>query len=593
MAQYRCRKIPYDCNQNGFLDTLEFDGIALNGNADGLLDVDNDRVPDGCFPRTCYESPNNTGTGDALLGFVPVGTGFPENPVDPERLFGNGGTLPDNGIFVSDLRGVPERNDPQDIYWAYEPTEIRIEGMVHPQFTQMEIELVREDVYGEEQIWSVLNCTDLQGQSGVSNTLAGTYVFNLSARPADVNSFPAATTLSGRDLCTVASSGEYGNLIPGGVYRPTSDLVDFKSTPFNDRWFLRFTDTAIGGAGFFSGWSLKMTVLPYQQDCNSDGIPDRCVDAFSFDSDCNLNGVADSCEIVSAPSGNSIDCDLNGVIDDCEDTSFLLDLGGGVWDADGESLGTDEANEAADTAYIIVTLGCADFNPDNICTPNCRPDLCDIIADSNLDANNNFILDCIEGENVLCQSRSYNSSDKGTTGVGMDITDLTIVESTIEVLAEVEDDPVYEAVLDGATVLGNIKLSIHDLKHGRLGDVQISLLHRSPSGLRVTDLLLFGCEGTGYLADPDISPTTYKFSANADSTLCEAADQGSVIPPTVFYLPVDGSFSDHIGASAVGTWTLQIFDGVFGQTGSFSSWDLEFVHRPPDFNNNGTPDVCE
>ena len=62
---------------------------------------------------------------------------------------------------------------------------------------------------------------------------------------------------------------------------------------------------------------------------------------------------------------------------------------------------------------------------------------------------------------------------------------------------------------------------------------------------------------------------------------------------TVFYLPVEGSFSSHIGAAAAGTWTIQIFDGVFGEQGSLGSWDLQFVHRPPDFDNNGTPDVCE
>merc|ERR1711965_1271680 len=72
VAQYRCRTIPYDCNQNGYLDTLEFDGVAPNGNEDGLTDFDNDRVPDGCFPRECFEAKSLLDpTQTAITTFVP------------------------------------------------------------------------------------------------------------------------------------------------------------------------------------------------------------------------------------------------------------------------------------------------------------------------------------------------------------------------------------------------------------------------------------------------------------------------------------------------------------------------------------------
>ena len=585
VAQYRCRKIPYDCNQNGYLDTLEFDGIAPNGNADGLADADNDRVPDGCFPRECFEAPSLNNPGESAIStFLPA---TPEDVSDPSRLFGNGGTIPDDGIYESDLRGTPTRNGAEDLYWAYEPTELRIDGLVHPQFSQLKIELVREDVYGDEQVWSVLDCSDLNGQAGASTTLAGSYVFTLNGRPSSIEEYPAATTLSARDLCAVAGSGEYGNLIPGGVYRPTSALIEFESTPFNDRWFLRFSDGAAGAAGFFSGWSMEMKVLPFTEDCNSDGSPDTCVDAFVFDTDCNLNGLADSCEIATQPLS---DCDLNGVLDDCEDTSFLLDLGGGLWDANGSGA----IDFPGDADYIQNVLGCADFDFTDICTPNCRPDLCDIIAGPILDANQNFILDCAEGPEFACASRPYDSASKGTSGPGMDINDLSIMESTIVIESE-EDDGTNTSVLAGATVLGTVSVKIHDLDHARLSDLQISLVHVSPSGTRVTDLLLFGCEGDGYFASTDGQSTTYSFSSSGSETLCQAAGQGGVIPEgdLVFYLPVQGSFSEHIGASAAGSWTIQIFDGVFGETGSFSSWDLQFVHRPPDFNNDGTPDVCE
>ena len=585
VAQYRCRKIPYDCNQNGYLDTLEFDGVAPNANSDGLTDVDNDRVPDGCFPRECFEAPslNNPGE-DAIFTFTPL---VSEDADELDRLFGSGGTIPDNGIYESDLRQTPVRNGDDDIYWAYEPTEIRLDSLVHPRFTDLKIELVREDIYGAERVWTVLDCSGLEGQSGASSTLAGSYIFTLEGRPETTEDYPAATTLSARDLCSVASSGEYGTLIPGGVYRPTSDLIEFESTPFNDRWFLRMTDTNQGASGFFGGWSLSMKVLPFSEDCNSDGSPDTCFDAFEFDTDCNLNGLADSCEISTQPLS---DCDLNGVLDDCEDATFLLDFGGGLWDSDGSG----QIDFPADVNYIIDTLGCADFDFTDICTPNCRPDLCDMLSNPALDLNQNFILDCAEGPQFQCEARLYDSAVRGTSGPGVAFSDLTISTSSIVVAAE-EDDGSNSSVLNGATVLGTVFVRIHDLKHLRLSDLQITLVHTSVSGVRVTDLLVFGCEGQGYFSDESEDQTTYSFGASGTETLCEAAQLGGVIPEgaTVFYLPNNGSFSNHLGASAVGTWSLECYDGVFGETGGFSSWDLQFVNRPPDFDNNGTPDICE
>jgi hypothetical protein len=585
VAQYRCRKIPYDCNQNGYLDTLEFDGIAPNGNSDGLTDVDNDRVPDGCFPRECFEAKSLLDpTQTAIKTFLPQ---VSEDISDPSRLFGNGGTLVDDGVYESDLRQVPVRNGVDDIFWAYEASELRIDGLVHPQFTDLKIELVREDVYGDEEIWTVLDCSGLVGQSGASSTLAGSYVFTLDGRPQSIEEYPAATTLSARELCAVASSGEYGNLIPGGVYRPSNELIEFESIPFNDRWFLRVTDSTSGASGFFSGWSLKMKVLPFSEDCNADGSPDTCVEAFIFDSDCNLNGLADSCEIVTQPLS---DCDLNGVLDDCEDTSFLLDLGGGLWDANGSGA----IDFPGDADYIVDTLGCADFNFADACTPNCRPDLCDIIANPAFDANQNFILDCVEGPSAACSARLYDTAARGNSGEGLVLTDLSISQSTIVVSSE-EDDGTDTPVLDGATVLGTVFVRLRDLEHARVSDLQITLIHQSDSGTRLTNLLLFGCEGDGYFAETSGGSTTYSFSSGGVDSLCDAAQQGGVIPEgdAIFYLPVEGSFSSHIGANAAGTWTIQIYDGVFGEQGSLGSWDLQFVHRPPDFDNNGTPDVCE
>ena len=615
VAQFRCRKIPYDCNQNGYLDTLEFDGVAPNGNADGLTDLDNDRVPDGCFPRECFAATSLTDpTKTAITTFEPLAPEDLYNTGDIERLFGQGGTFVDNGVYESDLRQTPVRNDVDDIYWAYEVSEIRIDGLVHPRFTDLSIELVRQNAFGDEETWTVLDCSGISGQSGVSSTLAGNYIFALNGRPDTIEDYPAATTLSGRDLCIIASSGQYPNLLPGGIYRPTIDLIEFESIPFNDRWLLRITDSNSGASGFFSGWSLKMKVLPKKEDCNLDGSPDTCFDAFAFDSDCDSNFVADSCDIASDPL---TDCDMNGVLDVCEDTSFLLDLGGGLWDADGDGIVAQEAADlevifddnglpqlvSPDGIFIRQVLGCSTFdefdesgggfldplNPNTPCVPNCRQDLCDILETPQLDSNQNFILDCAEGLDSNCSSRLYRSVARGTTGEGLVLSDLSILESTIEILAEEQGADCDPVVIEGASVIGSVVVELHDLEHPRLSDLQITLVHQSASGTRVTNLLLFGCEGSGYLAG---GSTTYTFKSSGFNSLCEAAQQPGAIPEGD-YLPVEGSFGEHIGAGAAGSWTIQIFDGVFGEEGSLGSWDLQFVHRPPDFDDNGKPDVCE
>jgi subtilisin-like proprotein convertase family protein len=489
---------------------------------------------------------------------------------------------------------VPERG-PLDLYWAYEPTEIVIDGLVHPRFTDLVIELVREDLYGQEESWEVLNCTDLADQSGTSTTLAGRYIFSVTGRPDDEAQYPAATTLSTREVCTLASSGEYGNLVPGGIYRPASELIEFQSTPFNDRWFLRITDLSSGAAGFFSDWSLRMKVLPYAEDCNGDGFPDSCFDAFAFDSDCDFNLEADSCQIAR---DKTADCDVNGVLDVCEDTSFLLDFGGPVWDANGS--GALEFGAGGDEDYIVNVLGCADFNSRDVdlCNPNCRPDLCDFIDRPDLDDNQNFIMDCVEGDNIFCAARGFRSADRGLTGPGINFEDLGIVTSSIQVPVEA-DDGTDNPVVAGATVLGSVKVTIYDLDHSRLSDLQLTLVQESANGVRFTNLLLIGCPGTGYFEIDGGSGTVFSFAASGSETICEKAQSGAVIPSvdpgdeTTFYLPVEGTFGAHVGANAAGTWTLESYDGAFGETGSFSGWDLEFVHRPPDNNGNGVPDICE
>lgn len=146
-------------------------------------------------------------------------------------------------------------------------------------------------------------------------------------------------------------------------------------------------------------------------DCDENGIWDAC------DPDTDQDGRPDSCDNcpddpdkfepgVCGCGISDIDSDDDGTPDcndpcptlpgDCADCSkevILNDLGGGLWDANGNGA----VEVLGDVDYIQNVLGCADYDFTDSCTPNCRPDVCDIIYSPLLDINHNFILDCAEG----------------------------------------------------------------------------------------------------------------------------------------------------------------------------------------------------
>jgi len=62
------------------------------------------------------------------------------------------------------------------------------------------------------------------------------------------------------------------------------------------------------------------------QDCNENGIPDECDIASGIAHDCNGNGVLDECELAA---GTAQDCNENGILDQCE-MAFVIQ-----WDFDG------------------------------------------------------------------------------------------------------------------------------------------------------------------------------------------------------------------------------------------------------------------
>ena len=637
--QWRCRTIPYDCNQNGLIDTEEMDGLAIGGNVGGLVDANFDRVPDGCWPRECSDSPTIDPNDDpgltAIQPFVPIDF----NPADPSRLEGIGGVISDLAYAESILEGVPVLGAENDEYWFFEPTEIRIDNLVHPALSQLKIELVKRQAgTGDlapadnptERTWTIFEC------SGESPTQAfsGTYVFRTAGFTQGDVPLPASTALRYRTACSTISSGAQGFVLPGGEYTYNSFDIGSEAVPFNQEWLIRITDQLSGSTGFFTGVSMKVNVLPFDEDCNADGVPDTCGEAFSFDTDCNFNGQADTCELAAEPLS---DCNFNGVLDDCEDNSFLTDFGGPLWDAnlDGTLGGVrvwtgggadpclvgDEvaADVTEDQCYIRLNLGnpifvdpsdfiggpCAVLNTVPI-NPNGRPDLCDIIQGKlseldeypDLDVNENLFIDCFE-DGLGCATRVYNTAENRNrpSGTGSALNDFVVTSSTITISGEPETclgGFETNCVTPGSTVTAPIVVSINDLQHEQLETLIVNLIHVDPLGIESSVTLMnYGCPVAGFLKP---GSNTYVFSDGSNETLCDALSLGTQAADGEDnpYRPDGADFGSAFSNSLIeGTWTLEFIDPLLGGTGSFGSWDLRLNFRPPDSNGNGTPDVCE
>jgi hypothetical protein len=637
--QWRCRTIPYDCNQNGLLDTEELDGFAIGGNVGGLLDENFDRVPDGCWARDCSDSPTIDPSDDpsatAVQGFIPIDF----DPSDPGRLSGPGGVILDVNYSESILDGVPVLGGDDDEYWFFEPTEIRIDNLVHPALSQLKIELVKRQAgtgnlspseNPTERRWTVFECSS----DSSTKALSGSYVFRTAGGSESPAPRPASTALRFDTACRVISSNLQGFVLPGGEYSFGNFGIGNEAVPFNQEWLIRITDQAAGSSGFYGGVSMKVNVLPLLEDCNADGVPDTCGEAFTFDTDCNFNGTADSCELASDPLS---DCNFNDVLDACEDNSFLTDLGGPLWDANLDQVvggarvwtgagadpclldGENGSDVTEDTCYIRLVLGSPTFvNPADFGANPCavlavapinsngRPDLCDIIQSQlsdldefpDLDVNDNLFIDCFE-EGLGCSTRVFNTAEDPNrpSGSGAILNDFVVTSSTINISSEPEScfgGTTINCVTPGSRVTSPIVVSIQDLQHEELENLIVNLIHVDPQGLESSVTLLgFDCAVAGFLKP---GQNTYVFSDASNTTLCEAlslgseADDGEDNPYRPEGSDLGSSFSNTLIA---GSWTLEFIDPLLGGTGSFSSWDLRLNFRPPDFNGNGTPDVCE
>ena len=387
--QYRCNTIPYDCNQNGILDTEEID--------QGLLpDIDGDRIPDGCLGDSCYSFAQNTQLleGDRLeiIDFTTT-----ESPIE-----------------------IPYDDDGNNA-WALQPTTIVLNNLRHSRLSDLEINLVHRQFGQDDRVWTLVKCDSLPG--GSAQIFLGQYTFNA---PGDPVSEATYNYLERPTVCDVAAAGGLGGTyVTPGTYRPQEDITSgFDRRPLGGVWLLQITDFGIGYEGSVSSWNLQFKKVPYTDDCDGDGRPDACESEFSLQQDCNQNGAPDACEIASQVSElepRALDCDLNGILDECEYTDYWQDCGGPYpWDFDG-----DGDKDLDDIDGLV-----AAFGPYPGFGPNHRPDLCDLLADPFLDdgttprdLNGNFILDTCEVPG------NCGSGAPGSGQVGCSDTDCTIAVS--------------------------------------------------------------------------------------------------------------------------------------------------------------------
>ena len=167
------------------------------------------------------------------------------------------------------------------------------------------------------------------------------------------------------------------------------------------------------------------------KDCNTNGIPDEC------GQDCNTNGVADECDI---SEGSSSDCNTNGIPDECEIAS-----------GDSKDCNTNGVLDKYDIAFGT-SIDC-DTNgiPDECqadCNDNGIPDECDLQYGTSYDCNVNAIPD-------ECDIASGTSDDCNPNGIP-DECELGFVWSTTRVEAlNVEEGASFGAdvLLDGKTAI--------------------------------------------------------------------------------------------------------------------------------------------
>jgi hypothetical protein len=136
----------------------------------------------------------------------------------------------------------------------------------------------------------------------------------------------------------------------------------------------------------------------------------------------------------------------------------------------------------------------------------------------------------------------------------------THINKAIEDLQTTEDDLVIDPVRDDKTLTG-IEVLLDSIFHTSVGDMEITLSHNG-----VSESIVYHAGGDG-----DNFITTRLSDQGADTL-----DHG-IAPFYGIYKP-ENPLSAFLETEPSGTWTLSIYDGVAGNTGTLQSWGLNLIY---------------
>jgi subtilisin-like proprotein convertase family protein len=348
-------------------------------------------------------------------------------------LAGPGGFINDFNLVESAIN-IPF-NAVENDSWVLQPRQVVINNLQHTNLSDLTVNLVHRQFGVDDTTWTLFSCDSLPSDSAILN---GMYIFQA---PLESYDYDYLTT---PQICEIAAAGGIGGsgVVPSGTYRSQEALIGKMETrTLGGSWLLQVYDRSGGDTGQFASWNLQFQLVPYESDCDGDGLPDSCGDLLSFISDCDQDGSSDACQIASQfnksdnvpyndptvdedGDGNPlvdnagslvvtanmdvailIDIDQNGKLDFCENTSFWLDRGGPVsYDIDQYYTytpigGTQQVTrlrprdgiiDQSDVDYIALNFPFAGGGG------NGRADLHDILENPDLDKNRNYVIDSLE-----------------------------------------------------------------------------------------------------------------------------------------------------------------------------------------------------
>ncbi|RUA10820.1 MAG: hypothetical protein DSY81_02305, partial [Bacillota bacterium] len=272
-----------------------------------------------------------------------------------------------------------------------------------------------------------------------------------------------------------------------------------------------------------------VTHTEISEDCDGNGIDDRCDIASGTHQDCDGNGIPDNCDIAD---GTSPDCDEDGIPDSCNlvdgapdcnlnDVPDSCDIAQGTsTDCNGDSI-ADDCQTDCDENGIPDDCDLANGTPD--CDGNLIPDSCDLAFGFSEDCNGNGVPDSCDLTDGLSDCDGDSLLDSCEIALGEDDCDLNGIPDS----CEISDAP-----------------SLDCNSNGQLDSCDIDLA-LSPD-----------CDGNQVPDECQVSAgTSEDCNTNGIPDECELPDLVDITPPQIVGTPDNMTGSADAGAcSTTMTW---------------------------------------